>query len=307
MADDLDHTQPDDAPKAPQPSLWPLGFAVGIACILVGLVVSVPAIIVGAILALVFGFLWVKELSNWGGAEAHAAAKAAAEPEPHLETYDRNAFLTAGIVGIGGVIGAGVTLPSIGFGILPSFVGDAVASTRSDLGPISNFPEGQYVVATFMENVEQGEVSRRTAYVRNNGFAKNEAGEDVPSFSVMFSRCAHLGCPVQPAGLLEEEKTTTYKDVTLIPAVGVSGFGCPCHGGSYDKEGNVVAGPPVRGLDRYEFSIENGNLILGQLYSVAKVESTGANARIKKYRYQYPGTHVDGWESWLYPIPTPGT
>ncbi|MBM3678824.1 MAG: Rieske 2Fe-2S domain-containing protein, partial [Actinobacteria bacterium] len=91
------------------------------------------------------------------------------------------------------------------------------------------------------------------------------------------------------------------------PAVGVSGFGCPCHGGSYDKEGNVTAGPPVRGLDRFEFSIENGNLMLGKLYSVAKVESAGANAKIKKYRYQYPGTHVDGWESWLYPIPTPGT
>lgn len=304
MSDEhTDIQQDDEAPRAPQPTLWPLGFAVGIGCILVGLVVSVPAIIVGAILALVFGFLWVKELAHWGGAEAHAAAKEAAAHEPHVETYDRSAFLTAGVVGIGGVIGAGVTLPAIGFGILPSFVGDAVASKRADLGPITNFPEGQYVVATFMEDAEQGEVSRRTAYVRNNGFTT----DGQPSFSVMFSRCAHLGCPVQPAGLLQEEEKKTYKDVTLIPAVGVSGFGCPCHGGSYDKEGNVVAGPPVRALDRFEFSIENGNLVVGKLYSVAKVESAGANAKIKKYRYQYPGTHVDGWESWLYPIPTPGT
>ena len=46
----------------PAPSLWPIGFAIGVACILVGLVVSVPALIVGAIIALVFGFLWVRDL-----------------------------------------------------------------------------------------------------------------------------------------------------------------------------------------------------------------------------------------------------
>jgi menaquinol-cytochrome c reductase iron-sulfur subunit len=304
MADEHHHTEHDDQPEAPLPSLWPLGFAIGIACILVGLVVdSLSAIIVGAVLALLFGFLWVKELAQWGGADAHAAAREAAAPEPHVETYDRGGFLTAGVVGIGGVIGAGVTLPSIGFGILPSFLGDAVETKKADLGPITNFPEGEFVVTTYMEDAAQGEVSRRTAYVRNNGFTT----DGQPSFSIMFSRCAHLGCPVQPQGLLIEEEKKTYKDVTLIPARGVSGFGCPCHGGSYDKEGNVVAGPPVRALDRFEFSIENGNLVVGKLYSVAKVDSAGANARIKKYRHQYPGTPVDGWESWLYPIPTPGS
>ena len=87
----------------------------------------------------------------------------------------------------------------------------------------------------------------------------------------------------------------------------MAGFGCPCHGGAYDNEGNRTAGPPVRALDRYEFSIENGNLVLGKLYSVSKVEGTGADAKIKKYRHQYPGTPVDGWESWMYPIPTPGS
>ena len=45
----------------PAPSLWPIGFAIGVACVLVGLVVSVPAQIVGAINALVFGFQWVRD------------------------------------------------------------------------------------------------------------------------------------------------------------------------------------------------------------------------------------------------------
>src|SRR5262245_44890226 len=51
-----------DSQHVPAPSLWPIGFAVGVACILVGLVISIPALIVGAIIALLFGFLWVRDL-----------------------------------------------------------------------------------------------------------------------------------------------------------------------------------------------------------------------------------------------------
>ena len=51
-----------DTPHVPAPSLWPIGFAIGVACILVGLVVSVPALIVGALITLVFGFLWMRDL-----------------------------------------------------------------------------------------------------------------------------------------------------------------------------------------------------------------------------------------------------
>ena len=83
-----------------------------------------------------------------------------------------------------------------------------------------------------------------------------------------------------------------------------SGYGCPCHGGAYDVEGNRVAGPPVRALDRYQFSIIDGNLWLGQPYSVAEVEGEGADAVIVKYPGPPadPGVHVDGPEQYLYPI-----
>jgi Rieske Fe-S protein len=137
-------------------------------------------------------------------------------------------------------------------------------------------------------------------YIRNNGQVEGR-----PSFTALYSRCAHLGCPVQPNGPIEEEKKTTYGDhVDLIPVLAV-GFGCPCHGGQYDTEGNRKSGPPVRALDRAEFSIRKGNLFLGSFYSVAKVEGTGARARIKKYGRAVPGVHVDGPEAWLYPIEVP--
>ena len=38
----------DDRPQLPPPSLWPVGFAVGIVCLLVGLIVSWYVAAVGA-------------------------------------------------------------------------------------------------------------------------------------------------------------------------------------------------------------------------------------------------------------------
>jgi Rieske Fe-S protein len=190
--------------------------------------------------------------------------------------------------------------------VLPSFTGEGIASHDVDLGPIGNFPEGQYVIATFTENPARGDVSRRTAYVRNNGPTE----DGVPSFSILFSRCVHLGCPVQPNGPFEGDpisyKAKGAPEVTLQPVLAAS-FGCPCHGGLYDGEGNRSAGPPVRSLDRFEFSIVHGNLVLGRLFSVGNVEGAGAKAQITKYYRAYPGVHVDGVERFLYPIPTPGS
>ncbi len=307
----------DQSHELPGPSLWPIGFAIGIAVVLVGLVISFPVMLLGAAIALVFGILWVRDLfaSSPSAAavsdEAPGAALTAAEGTPraatagaaaHVETYDRGAFLSVATVGVGAAIGAAVTLPVLGFAVLPSFTGAGIETFEVDLGPISNFPEGTYVIATFLEDPEQGEVTRRTAFVRNNGFTE----DGVPSFTTLFSRCVHLGCPVQPNGPIDEEARQDVNGVELRPVLAAS-FGCPCHGGLYDGEGNRTAGPPVRSLDRFEFSIKDGNLILGRLFSVGDVEGTGAKAKIMRYYQAYPGVHVDGLEKWLYPIPTPGS
>jgi len=114
---------------------------------------------------------------------------------------------------------------------------------------------------------------------------------------------------VQPNGPLFERRKVDQKtktgEVSLIPTLPAGGFGCPCHGGQYDQEGNRTAGPPVRALDRYEFYIRNGRLALGKTYSVAKVDGSGASARIKKYRLSGPGQHIDGLEQWFYPLQPP--
>jgi Rieske Fe-S protein len=52
-------------------------------------------------------------------------------------------------------------------------------------------------------------------------------------------RCTHAGC-----------------NVAWKAAEGE--FYCPCHGGAFDKEGNVLKGPPVRPLERLPVRIEGG-------------------------------------------------
>ena len=93
--------------------------------------------------------------------------------------------------------------------------------------------------------------------------------------------------------------------MTLIPTISIAGFGCPCHGGQYDTEGNRTAGPPVRALDRYSFSIRQRPPFLGKPFSVSHVDGAGATAKIHKWTLSFPGEHVNGLESWLYPIQPP--
>jgi len=301
----------DNHDQAPGSSLWPIGFAIGIACILVGLVISWPAAVLGAALTIVFGVLWIRDAARShapvDSAPAHALVDGApseahlAAEEHHLETYGRAGFLTLATIGLGGVIGAGIVLPSLGFAVLPSFTGEGIETNPVDLGPLENFPAGTFVITSFTGSKSQGDVSRRTAYIRNNGLS----AEKEPSFTIIYSRCVHLGCAVQPNGPRFEDEAKTYKDVTITP-VKPAGFGCPCHGGAYDNEGNRTAGPPVRSLDRYAFSIVDGNLILGDHFSVGTVDGTEAEAVMTRYPVAYPGVHVDGLSKWLYPLPVPG-
>ena len=300
----------DEKPHLPPPSLYPIGFAIGVACVLTGLVVSWIATAVGAAIALVFGFLWVRDVTRDMTREAEvepaarevaappAAAAEAVAPEEEIRTYDRSVFLELSTLGIGAAITGIVTVPILGFAVLPSFTDQGFPEV--DLGPVDNFPEDQFVIATYLEDPELGEVSRRTAYIRNNGELNGR-----PSFTILYSRCVHLGCPVQPNGPVDDEERKEYKRTVSITPTQPSGFSCPCHGGAYDTEGRRTAGPPVRSMDRYEFSIKNGNLFVGKLFSVGSVQGEGAEARMSKYDQAVPGVHVDGIEAWLYPLEVP--
>jgi Rieske Fe-S protein len=274
------------------------------------------------VIALVFGFLWVRDLSTGmrraapppppapaaeptGPAPPATAGPAGAPLPAPGERFPRSRFLEGATLGLGAVIGGIVTVPPVGLMVASAFEGQKFHDI--DLGPLSDFPEGQFIISTFVEDPAAGEVSRRTAYIRNNGPFDKGAYKGEPSFTIISNRCAHLGCPVQPNGPTKPStRTVTDKagnELLKLTPVTPSGFGCPCHGGQYDPEGNRTAGPPVRALDRYQYKIVKGHLVLGSAYSVDYVHGTGKDARIKKYPLHNPGQHIAGPEFWLWPIP----
>ena len=308
-----------DEPHLPSPSIWPIGFAIGIAVLLVGLIID-PLWIstIGGLIVVVFGVLWARDAtSELRGKpvaieperrQAAPAGEAAPLQGLSAERYPRSKFLEGTTLGLGAVIGGIITVPVAGFAVLPGFVGQK--QHKVDLGPVSDFADGQWYIATFMLDPSEGEVSRRTTFIRNNG-PLTVKGKQVPSFTIISNHCVHLGCPVQangPSGAILGLKTLTETGkngkVTLTPTV-PAGFGCPCHGGQYDTEGNRTAGPPVRALDRYEYEIDNGRIVLLSTYSVAHVDGTGAQAKIQKYKPVGPGEHIDGIEQIFYPLNPP--
>jgi Rieske Fe-S protein len=316
----------------PAPTLYPIGFAIGIVVVLVGLVVN-PILIssIGAAIAVIFAILWAREATaelrgetivveperremteaGEGMTAPPADQQGVALVQVPETAVTRSVFLEGATLGLGAAIGGLITLPVAGFALLPPFLGQTVH--KVDLGPISKFPLGKWFIATFIVDPSEGDVSRRTAFVRNNGNVTDpETKQQVPSFTIISNHCVHLGCPVQANGPVGQKYTGTpsFKEHTLngpvtFESVTPAGYGCPCHGGQYDPEGNRIAGPPVRALDRYNFEINNGRLILLSAYSVSHVVGTGAQAQIYKYKEVGPGEHVDGPEQIFYPINPP--
>jgi Rieske Fe-S protein len=306
----------------PPPTVWPIGFAIGIVVILVGLVIN-PELIssIGAVIAIVFGFLWARDATRDLRGEpvaveperremVEAGAGETASPAVPENAVTRSHFLEGATIGLGAVIGGLITVPVAGFAVLPSFLGQK--QHKVDLGPVGTFAIGSWFIATFITDPVEGEVSRRAAFVRNNGtVADPTTKKQVPSFTIISNRCTHVGCPTQANGpqgpilgkptIHEHTANGPVKFVPVIPA----GYGCPCHGSQFDTEGNRTAGPAVRALDRYGFEIVNGRLILLSTYSVSKVVGTGGQAQIYKYKEYGPGEHVDGPEAWFYPLTPP--
>jgi Rieske Fe-S protein len=276
-------------------SIWPMSVAVGIAVLLVGLVVNLLLVAVGGAIAVCAAVLWAREARSGPGRQAAGAAPLVERRAAlQAERFPRSGLLTRATVGLGALVGLGVALPATGAAILSSLGGGRQRPV--DLGPVDAFPEGQYVIATFLTDPEAGVVSRRSAYVRNNGLVG-----DVPSFTILSSRCTHVGCPTQPNGPTQPrrlERTSTGE--VGLARTQPAGFGCPCHGSQFDTEGNRTAGPAARALDRYRFSIRNGRLVLGARYSVDHVRGTGAAARIHSFPLKDPGQPATGPESWLY-------
>ena len=152
-------------------------------------------------------------------------------PEETAERSKRRAFLKACMAFIGGLISLAMGVPLIGFAISPAL--KKASKKWVDLGIVDLLKGSRYRKINYTFQSKDGWVEankKRSVYVTDEGEAN----------FVVFSRvCTHLGCLVR----WDEKKGQ---------------FLCPCHGGVFDKEGNVVAGPPPRPLEKLPVKVEDG-------------------------------------------------
>jgi len=70
-------------------------------------------------------------------------------------------------------------------------------------------------------------------------------------FLAISSICTHLNCIVNWNEMLKK-------------------FECPCHGAKFNRNGEVLEGPPPRPLDLYKLQIVAGNVVVDRVSSIER-------------------------------------
>jgi len=139
---------------------------------------------------------------------------------------------------IGALISAGLGIPAIAYIVGPALQREE-AQEWIRLGSTAKVELGTPTL--FKTRIE-----RKTGWIVNEEelsvYVLTDNGRD---FIAMSNICTHLGCRIRWVADTEQ-------------------FFCPCHNGVFDKNGEIVAGPVPRPLDRYEVKVEDEQLhILG--------------------------------------------
>ena len=189
------------------------------------------------------------------------------------ETVTRRRFMTGSVHMAGGIAGAAIGLPALGFALGPIF--ERQKARWEDVGRPSDFVDDTYRPKVITIQAGVGEVGKTTVYIRKHNEEFDGPIKDrYDRYVAISTRCMHLGCPVR---FIEASQR----------------FVCPCHGGVYEFTGKVAGGPPVRPLDRFYTRVRNGRLEIGPRYSV--------NSELRRFSPRDPGQPLDGIGQYLYP------
>jgi menaquinol-cytochrome c reductase iron-sulfur subunit len=158
-----------------------------------------------------------------------AAAPGAAEGTPPSPA--RRRFLGRVTLAAGGIVGAILAIPALGFFFAPA-PRERLRVWRP-VGEVGRFPIGATVQVNYLDPAPlpwAGFAAESAAWLRREG------DQEFVAFTIY---CTHTGCPVR-----WEERANLFL--------------CPCHGGVFYRDGTVAAGPPPTPLVRYPVRVRDG-------------------------------------------------
>ena len=147
----------------------------------------------------------------------------------------RRNFMIRAIIGIFAFIGAAISVPLAGFGILPALRKGALgwSDAGSALELIVNEPQERRFLQTVKHGWQEEKVERTVWLVRKTD----------GSMIAFSPNCLHLGCGYR--WFPSEQR-----------------FKCPCHASVFDINGKVMSGPSPRSLDTLNVKVENGKVLV---------------------------------------------
>jgi menaquinol-cytochrome c reductase iron-sulfur subunit len=181
-----------------------------------------------------------------------------AEGDDGIRDPGRRIFVMRAIAAISGLIAAAVAVPVAGFATAAGWRASSPLRLLGRSIPPTLQSDG-WVSVGVLDDFEVG-VPKRVITTRR--VSDGWITEDAPVGAFIFRRaarvvvaydihCTHLGCPLQ------------YVE-------GARSFLCPCHGGQFNRDGNVVGGPPPRALTHFATKLEGDEVFLGALEAAAE-------------------------------------
>jgi menaquinol-cytochrome c reductase iron-sulfur subunit len=161
-----------------------------------------------------------------------------AENSADAAGYTRRTWHLVVIYALGAIMGLALAIPTILYLFIPPR--QRRRSQWIDAGDVSQLTPGSPVEMSFQESRIDG---WRVITEKKTAWVVKEPNNQIVAFG---PQCTHLGCAYH------------WDD----PA---KKFICPCHASFFSIEGQVLAGPAPRPLDRYVTRIENNRLQIGQL------------------------------------------
>lgn len=137
---------------------------------------------------------------------------------------------------IGGVIGAALAIPAVAYVMGPALQED----TEEDWIRLGSTSKVEVGTPTLFKTT----VEKQTGWIIDQReLSFYVLTEDGREYVAMSNICTHLGCRVR---WIEDQDQ----------------FFCPCHNAAFDKDGEVLNGPPPRPLDQYEVKVEGDQLFV---------------------------------------------